>query len=126
MHRFAILAIVAGTTACGDVTPEQTTTNEIVNQAVVSPAEAQGNILALPEPQRLALFANAIRDAGQDCQEVESAEAGGTYRSLPVWRATCRDGTTWTIVVGNDNVASVLNPNEAALIANEVGPGNSQ
>lgn len=124
MHRFALLAILLGTAACGDVDPGTTTANDMVNQAVTSPAETQGNILGLPEPQRLALFANAIRDSGQECQEVESAAQGGTYRDLPVWRATCRDGTTWTIVVGNDNVASVLNPNEAALIANEMEPAN--
>lgn len=124
MHRFVIIALATATTACGDMRPtnqEQQVANTIENTQLDNAMATQDRIEALPEPQRLAVFANAVRDSGQDCQEVESAEPGGTYRDLPVWRATCRGGTTWTIVVGNDGVASVLNPNEAALIANEAG-----
>jgi len=124
MRKIMMAALAAAASACGEMAPtgqEQAVANAVENAQLENAQVSQDRILALPEPQRLAVFANAIRDSGQDCQEVDSAEAGGTYRDLPVWRARCRGGTVWTIVVGNDGVASVLNPNEAALIENEIG-----
>lgn len=131
MTRTFIIAALVAVTACGEVAPtqqERQVANAIENAQLDNAQMSQDRILALPEPQRLAVFANAIRDSGQDCQQVNSAESGGTYRDLPVWRATCRGGTVWTIVIGNVGIASVLNPNEAALIENEIGsaPANAQ
>ena len=112
-----IIVLALATAACGDVAPNQQAPRPA--EPVVNSQASQDRILALPKAQRLAVFANAIRDSGQDCQVVNSAEAGGTYQGLPVWRATCRGGTVWTIVIGNDGAAAVLNPNEAALIQNQ-------
>ncbi len=111
-----ILALAVA--ACGDVAPNQQTVRP--PEPAVNSQASQDRILALPEAQRLAVFANAIRDSGQDCQVVNSATPGGTYQGLPIWRATCRGGTVWTVVIGNDGAAAVLNPNEAAVIENRV------
>lgn len=83
---------------------------------VPGPEAVQNQIASMPEGQRNAVFVRAIRDAGQDCQHVESSDAAGAHQGFPVWNAHCRGGGTWTIVIMNDGVAQVLNAAEAQLI----------
>lgn len=111
MRTAAIFAIALTTAACGSQPAEQ----QIVNRAETADSYQQ-RILALPEPQRRAVFLRAVRDAGQDCQEVRSAEGAGTYRGQPVWRATCRGGGEWTIVITDGGIAQVLNAHEGQLV----------
>ncbi len=114
----AALAIV--TAGCGDVTP---VTNNAVQ--VPGPQATQNQLGNLSEGERNAVFIRAIRDSGQPCQQVESSARGGEYRGLPLWTARCENGVTWTIVLGNDGTAAVLNPAEAAQLGgNSVAPGN--
>src|SRR6185295_17435679 len=103
----ALLAVA--TAACSGNVPAQ---NEVMNQAPPANATAQATgarIAALPEAQRNATFYRAIHDAGMDCQEVTASQAGGLYRGLPVWNATCRGGGHWTLVIGNDDIVQILN-----------------
>ena len=121
MRTLIVAALATAAAACsGGDQSGQPAANQS-NQAAASAATTQERILALPEPQRLAVFLNAIRDSRLDCQEVQSAESAGSHEGLPMWRATCRNGVTWTILIGGDGVAQVLNPAEADLLSNAVG-----
>lgn len=115
MRPTSIIAITLATAACGSQPAQQ----PVTNQAQETAQSSQQRILALPEPQRLAVFYRTIHDAGQDCQQVTAAASAGTYRGLPVWRATCRGGGAWTIVIGNSGVAQVLNEAEARLVTDQ-------
>ena len=97
------------------------------NEVVASPGETQNQLEALPEGQRNAVFIRALQDAGQECQHVESSARAGEHQGLPLWTARCTGGTEWTIVIGNDGVAQILNPAEAALLGgNEAAAQNAQ
>ena len=115
----ASAALAVAVAACdGGEAPEPAVDEGAVNEA--APAEAAGNqVEALPEGQRNAVFIRAIQDSGQDCQHVDSSARAGEHQGLPVWTATCQSGVQYTIVIGNDGTASVLNPAEAALLGNE-------
>ena len=49
------------------------------------------------------------RDAGFECQGVKASSLVGDADGSPTWQATCEDGTEWTIVIGRDGVAQVVN-----------------
>jgi hypothetical protein len=115
--------------ACDGGTPEAAdeTANLAGNAAVESPAATQNQLEALSEGERNAVFIRAIQDAGQECQHVDSSARGGEHEGLPVWTARCQGGVEWTIVIGNDGVASVLNPAEAELLGgNQAAAQNAQ
>lgn len=119
--RMTLIAMLALTTAaCGSQPAQQ----PVSNQAQDTAQSSQQRILALPERQRLAVFYRAIHDAGQDCQQVTAAEGAGTYRGMPVWRATCRGGGQWTIVIADSGIAQVLNEAEGRLVTDQPA-GNS-
>lgn len=83
--------------------------------------EPVGNQVAqLSEGARNAVFIRALLDAGQQCQHVERSVSAGRYQGQPVWRATCRGGGEWTIVIGADGTAQVL-PEGATIDTNAVG-----
>ena len=113
----ALLILVGG---CGDVTP--VSNNRV---AVPGPEATQNRLENLSEGERNAVFIRAIRDAGLPCQQVESSARAGEHQGLPLWTARCENGVTWTIVLGNDGSAAVLNPNEAAQLGNSAA-GNRQ
>ena len=115
-------ALILALPGCGDETPEPG--NQIT---VPGPADVQQRIETMPEGQRNAVFLRAIRDAGQDCQHVETSAPAGEHQGFPVWTATCDGGGTWTILIGNDGVAQILNAAEARLVdGNESAPANQQ
>lgn len=115
-------ALAMALAGCGDAAPEPG------NQIEVAGPEATENAIEnMPEGQRNAVFIRAILDAGQECQHVESSERAGTHQGLPVWNATCQGGGTWTIVIGNNGTAHVLNAEEARLVdTNETAAQNAQ
>lgn len=96
------------------------------NVTVPGPENVENALESMPEASRNAVFIRAIRDAGQECQHVESSERAGEHQGYPVWNATCQGGGTWTIVVMNDNTAAVLNNAEQRLVgANEAAPAQN-
>ena len=119
-------ALAFALAGCGGDAPEAAGEANEANAA--APAEATGNQLeAMPEGQRNAVFIRAIQDAGQQCQHVESSVRAGEHQGFPVWTARCTDGVEWTIVIGNDGVAQVLNPAEAELLGgNQAAAQNVQ
>ncbi len=96
------------------------------------PAAAAGNdfanqVAALPEGQRNGVFIRAIRDAGEDCQHVETSVRAGEYEGNPVWSAQCEGGTSWSIVVMPDGTAQLVNESEARLVGvNQAAAQNVQ
>ena len=66
-------------------------------------------VIALSEPQRLAVLFRAIRAAGLECQQVTSAERvpGG---AAPRWRADCVTGDQYLVDVGPNGTAYVTSP----------------
>ncbi len=109
MTASLLIAMLAACGGSGGNSQGQT-----VNQA---PAEPVGNrVAALSDGQRNGVFIRAIRDAGLDCQHVDGSAPAGSYRGMPVWRATCRGGGAWTIVIGDDGSAQILNADEARLV----------
>lgn len=83
-------------------------TNEATD-AGSNPALPAGNrVAALPEGARDAVFIRAIRDAGFDCQHVDSSVSVAPVRGLPAWRATCRGGGRWTILIAPEGTAQVI------------------
>lgn len=108
---------------CGDATPSAP-----ANQAeAAAGGEAMGNRLAaMPEGQRNGVFIRAIRDAGQDCQFVESSTPAGGYQGFPLWSARCEGGRTYTIAIGNAGEAQVIDDAVARVPGNLAAPANTQ
>ncbi|WP_129791910.1 hypothetical protein [Sphingosinicella sp. CPCC 101087] len=116
----AVAAAVAG---CDGGAPQPA--NQQVE--VPGPEAVQNRLEEMPEAARNAVFVRAIRDSGQDCQHVESSSRAGEHQGFPVWTARCLGGVEWTIVIGNDGTASVLNPAEARLVeTNDSAAQNAQ
>ena len=67
---------------------------------------------ALAAGQRDALFLRAIRDAGQDCQQVVGSAYNGVHFGMPSWAARCKDGRDWLIMLGKDGNAQVARREE--------------
>jgi hypothetical protein len=107
---------------CGDQRAEET------NRAAAAPSgDAANQLAALPEGQRNGVFIRAIRDAGQECQHVESSVRAGEYEGNPVWSAQCAGGDSWTIVVTPDGTAQLVNESQARLVGvNQSAPQNLQ
>lgn len=83
--------------------------------------KAQEELQVLPSAKRNAVFIRAIREAGLDCQQVESSVLIGYRDTQPVWTATCSDKRVWTILIAGDGVAQILNAQEAAGLKLERG-----
>ena len=89
-------------------------------------ADVANQLAALPDGQRNAVFIRAIRDAGEECQHVESSMRAGEYQGMPVWSAQCAGGDSWTIVVTREGTAQLVNEAEARLVGvNQLAPGNA-
>ena len=113
MTRFAAFFLPLWLAACGT---ENTSGSSASGNDLAAAVPAGERVAALPEPQRNAVFIRAIRDAGQDCQQVESSQRGGTYQGMPVWQAACSGGGNWTIVIADDGTAQMLNSDQAKLV----------
>lgn len=66
-------------------------------------------VLALSEPQRLAVLFRAIHDAGLNCQQVTGAERIPNTPT-PRWRADCITGDHYVVDVGPNGTAYVTSP----------------
>lgn len=76
-------------------------------------------VAALPVRLRAGVLLRAIRDAGQDCQQVTEAErAPGQPIPQPAgraaWVATCDDHRQWVVVVADDGTATVADARDVA------------
>lgn len=116
------LTMALALAGCGDAEqPEDVTQIEVPSGDVY-----QSQLQTMDEGARNATFIRALRDAGRQCQHVESSSFVGEENGVPTWTATCDDGVQWTIMIGNDGVAQVLSPQGAAQANVSTGaPANS-
>ena len=121
MRRIILIAGLALALAgCGDRTAREANRAE-ANETT----DVANQLAALSDGQRNAVFIRAIRDAGEDCQQVESSVRAGEYQGMPVWSAQCAGGASWTIVVTRDGTAQLINDAEARLVGlNQAAPAN--
>jgi hypothetical protein len=107
----AVAALLAASLAgCGG--PSSPAGNE---SAAAETENVQVRIADLPVGQRNGVFIRAIRDAREDCQHVERSERSGEHQGRPVWTAYCAGGGEYTIVIGDDGMAAVLDAAESRL-----------
>ena len=115
----SLLTLALG--GCGDEAAKES------NRAGPVTEDVANRLAELPEGQRNAVFIRAIRDAGEECQFVESSTRAGEYQGNPVWSAQCEGGGGWTIVVMPDGTAQLVNEAEARLVGvNQTAPQNVQ
>ena len=70
-------------------------------------ASTQTNLSALAPGERDGVFIRAIRDAGQNCQHVDSSSPGPTVQGYPTWTARCQGGAQYQIAVTANGTAQV-------------------
>ena len=98
----AAAALALPLAACESGEPEA----DDANIQVAEGDDAQ-EIATMAEGARNATFLRAIRDAGRDCQSVDSSAAAGEVGGAPAWTATCDNGVPWTIIIGANGTATV-------------------
>lgn len=70
--------------------------------------DTQARLAAMAEGERNAVFIRAIRDAGFDCQHVDSSSYQGMSAGSPTWVATCDKASNWVILIGSNGAAQVI------------------
>lgn len=103
----AAAALVLPLIACEDDGPSTDG-----NTIEVPQGDYSRRIAQMEEGPRNATLLRAIRDAGHDCQGVQSSSSQGQVNNAPAWTATCDRGGQWTIIIGRDGVATVASTAE--------------
>jgi hypothetical protein len=67
----------------------------------------QGQLTAMSEAERNLVFLRAIRDAGWQCEHVQSSAPRPAIQDSPAWKAVCEGKQEWAIQVGKTGVAHV-------------------
>ncbi len=116
MRTAALAALAVITSSCGRT--DEAALNQPV--ATANAIDTAAQVDALSDRQRNGVFIRAILDAGLECQHVDWSTRSGTYRGMPVWTVACARNQIWTIVVGHDGVAQILNPAEGLWIDNRL------
>jgi hypothetical protein len=68
---------------------------------------AQNQVRAMDEGQRNAVLIRAIREGGQECQQVERSELMATSNNMPVYMVTCEGAAVYAVVIRDDGSAVV-------------------
>jgi hypothetical protein len=86
--------------------------------ANASEAQAAGNaqagsnvaaaVVAMNDRQRNAVLIRALLDAGLPCQGVRESSRMPDQNGLPMWRATCTDGTNHMVAITPDGTANIV------------------
>lgn len=113
--------------ACGTGEPAtEVAGNTVANTAAAAPDGGYAaRITALSPRLRQGVFLRAIRDAGEECQEVTDEYGIAAIKGEPAWAVTCDRSTRWVIAIDRSGTAIVNkaspapapNPNPA-----EAGP----
>ena len=107
--RIVLLAPLVLLAACGQPAPSPAPT------ATAPASNGYGaKVAALPEKQRAGVLMRAIRDAGQNCQQVVEATAAGAAGAPPAWVATCDDKRQWVVAIADDGTATVADARDFA------------
>ena len=105
--RLSIAAALLGVAAC-----DQNSEPRKVRTITVPEGGYKERIDALAAGQRDALFLRAIRDAGQECQQVVGSAYNGVHFGMPSWAARCSNGADWLIMLGRGGNAHVARREE--------------
>lgn len=98
-----LLALLA-LSACQQATPKPQPTGPDISAQVV----------ALPRVQREITLFRAIRDAGQDCQDLTTTKRLPPVGGNPAWLVTCRPTSYWVVAIARDGTALVTDARTAA------------
>jgi len=110
-----ILLPLAMLSACGG-----TATTTADNAATANAAQAApdggyaARVTALTPRLRQGVFLRAIRDAGEQCQEVTDESAIAPIDGKPAWAATCDKSTQWVISIDRTGTALVTKVSPAS------------
>lgn len=122
MRNRTIIGAAALAALIGGCQRQDEATEPVANGSAETGISYQQQLRAMPVGLRNVAFIRAIRDAGLECQHVDQSAAAPDHRGMPVWNVRCQGGANWTIVVGENGIAQILNANEARLLeANESG-----
>ena len=102
----AAAALLAG---CGSPTPAPAPT-----PTATAATGDTARVAALPPNLRAGVLLRAIRDAGQDCQQVVDQAQAPTDAGPPAWVATCQDKHRWVVSIAADGTATVIDANDVA------------
>ncbi len=109
--RQSILLPLVLLAACGQPSRDAAPANA---NATPTAGGYDAKVAALPAAQRAGVLLRAIRDAGQDCQQVVDASRATTTGGPPAWVATCDDHHQWVVVVADDGSATVVDAKDVA------------
>lgn len=101
----AALLVCTLVAACGSPTPAPAPSPT----ATAATGDA-ARVTALAPPLRAGVLLRAIRDAGQDCQQVVAQ----AQLKPAVWIATCQDKRRWVVTIGPNGNATVADANDVA------------
>jgi hypothetical protein len=104
---------------CGEPEPAP------VDDNAATEVNYQERLQTMDEGARNATFIRAIRDADFPCQGVTASSYQGETNGAPTWTATCDDGSSWTIFIGEGGVAQVA-PSAAVEAATAAGTASNQ
>ena len=106
---FRIVALALVLSGCQQPTAENTAASS--NRGSAKPADNYLVRIAklAPAQQQLVLF-RAVRDAGQECQNITKTERLADVEGRALWRVTCRGGGQFAVTIGADGLANVTAP----------------
>lgn len=104
MRALLSLPLLVSAAACGAPAPD------VSANAVNTANGYAAKVAALPDKLRGGVLLRAIRDAGQNCQQVVDQKRAGTA----AWVATCEDHGQWVIAVADDGTATVADARDVA------------
>lgn len=111
MNRFALFLVAPALLASGGC--QKRSNDTAPSEPVSNVGNYVARVEALGERQRFGVLFRAVRDAGQDCQELTDATSTTTTDRRPAWIVTCDARTRWTVVLSNDGTALVTPVSQA-------------
>ena len=117
MKSIGTIAAGIALAACTPGGSERNEANGSEPAAAATPTTSSANatdyvaqVRTMAPKLRQATFLRAIRDAGQECQQVIAEQPAGGEQSDAVWSAVCEDHRGWMITIAPDGNAKVTGP----------------
>lgn len=108
MRKFVLVAAL-GLAACGPTEEPVVNTVPVENLTNAASGTSDADVVSkMDDGARRLTFARALTDADLPCDGVVKAEQVGTDRGLPLWRATCKNGTSYGITITPDGTANII------------------